>query len=175
MDTVGLYQIYKDYAWREYDLLESRQNWFYIVNSIFLVAVGLVVQEQMHLFVDSPTAMKISTDSYFSTLLLYSKFALVIIPAAAIFFNIALLASTLSTLHTLDGIRRKWRDIKHDPKRHAGELPYVVAGFRDLGPKTVGWGATALPAIMLVLFWALVEILGMWLVVQGAHYSFPVI
>lgn len=157
IDIVTLYNIYRQSAWREYELIDKRMNWVYIANTVLAVGLGFIIQEQLRLVSQTNALDHAMADTYTRALVLASKFLVLVVPIAAIGLNIALWAQVLAALFTAEGIRKRWRLIRNDPQRGASELPYVGFGFRDMGPHAQGAISTSIFLAALVGFWGSAE------------------
>jgi hypothetical protein len=170
IDTKQLYDVYKEYAWREYDLLERRANWLYITNTVLIVGLGFIVQAQIGISLQSGLS-RLSADHYVVSLYNFSKYAIVAIPIASILLNFAIWGQMTAGASAIEGLRLRWRTIHDDPRREASELPYVTYGVRDAGPRPKGKVLTSLLPLALICIWTMIAAFGVALVIPGFHFG----
>jgi len=175
LDLKSLYDVYKEYAWREYGLVDRRANWIYVANTVLAVGLGFIIQEQVSLMAQKEAMHRIMEDQYTVTIYSISKLAVLAIPVAAVFINIALWTQLMAASKAAESVRLRWRLIRDDPNRGAGELPYLSFGFHDAGPRMNGLLITSLLPASLIFFWGLVAFVGFCLLYPDLYQSLGVL
>lgn len=173
LETKVIYDTYKEYAWREYEMLERRATWIYLGNTVFVVGLGFIIQTQTGYAAQDGAMARILADHYTSALLIVSKLTVIAIPVAAIAFNVIMWGQMADAIDSLETVRLKWRAIRNDPHRGDQDLPYLSYGFWDQGPNArSGLVWSAILPVTLSLVWAAIGFMNLQFVPAAVWTTF---